>query len=325
MSLGSKPIRKIRTARTALVVITSSLLMTMSTPSAIAGTPTFGSLDSVGVSTDGYLRLQGWAATADHPTTDLGVRALIDGSHSLLSYKVGNVYRPDVKASLGSQYSDHLGFDVNLPAPSGSHTVCMEAQNGGVYNQIGSCKTYSMPAFQGGALRRPIGGNYVVPPGTLVSRDYTINGASSAEATTIKTAASSWNNSPAWVHWNYQVSANQGSTDVYYDYYSFDGYGLTTQYFTDGTSSSGAPNVLLEKAYKYAYVQMNRDFITSDEQLQKSSAHELGHALGLFHPPSGNTSVMNQGAVGSQGVSDTPTAYDASSLDLLYPRTYNGH
>lgn len=70
---------------------------------AYAQSPAVGWLDTVGTYTDGMIRVTGWAATADAPQASLGIRVKIDGQLSLLAYKVGQVYRPDVRAFLGSR------------------------------------------------------------------------------------------------------------------------------------------------------------------------------------------------------------------------------
>lgn len=114
------------------------------TPNAWAGSAVIGWVDGVTVHSDGTITVRGWAATSDSPTAHIGVRVLIDGHHSLLSFKVGNDYRPDVPAVIGSKYSSYLGYTKTVPAPSGTHTVCVEGQNNGVYNVLSGCRTYSM-------------------------------------------------------------------------------------------------------------------------------------------------------------------------------------
>lgn len=70
---------------------------------------------------------------------------------------------------------------------------------------------------------------------------------------------------------------------------------------------------------------MNTSTISNTAQMQKSGAHELGHSIGLSHPPSGGMfSVMTQGSVGDANVSTTPSTYDVGSSDILYPRSYFG-
>lgn len=53
----------------------------------------------------------------------------------------------------------------------------------------------------------------------------------------------------------------------------------------------------------------------SDFTRTKVATHELGHALGLAHPPSTKTSVMKQGKLSY----NKPQSYDVSELKRRYP------
>jgi len=46
----------------------------------------------------------------------------------------------------------------------------------------------------------------------------------------------------------------------------------------------------------------------------KVATHEFGHNIGLAHPPSGTTSIMNQGYLSY----NTPRQYDINDLNTLY-------
>ena len=48
------------------------------------------------------------------------------------------------------------------------------------------------------------------------------------------------------------------------------------------------------------------------------AGHEAGHALSLFHPISGVTSMMNTGQVAAS-IPMTASAYDQANVRIMYP------
>ena len=56
----------------------------------------------------------------------------------------------------------------------------------------------------------------------------------------------------------------------------------------------------------------------ADPVRRKVAGHEAGHALGLFHPPNGVTSMMNQGYP-SASTPMSASAYDEANVRMIYP------
>lgn len=160
-----------RLLRLAFMAASVIAVLAVGMPQAYALSQCVGALDQITVIPDGMIRVRGWALTSDYPTTPLGIRVLIDGQPSLITYRLANEYRPDVGAAFPG-YGDYHGFEFHVPAPSGTHTVRIEAQNSGVYNVIGAQSSYSMAPFQAGGLRRFSGGSFTYNPGVLLFLPY---------------------------------------------------------------------------------------------------------------------------------------------------------
>ncbi len=83
-----------------------------------------GFVDQV-ATTAGSVRLTGWALDTD-TSSPIGVHVYVDGSYAGATTADGD--RPDIAAAFPSAGSRH-GFTVEVPAPSGRHTVCAYAIN----------------------------------------------------------------------------------------------------------------------------------------------------------------------------------------------------
>src|SRR5690349_21500053 len=129
------------------VVIALPVMMFGSKASALS--PSIGYLDGIIlVNPDTQQALiWGWALTSDYPAAALGVRIKVDGSIYPMpspGYILANAYRPDVGAAYPG-YGDYHGFLAWVTVPWGTHTLCAQAQNSGVYSNLINCYTYSMP------------------------------------------------------------------------------------------------------------------------------------------------------------------------------------
>lgn len=86
----------------------------------------FGSIDGVSGRPDGTIRVSGWVADPETSApTDVGI--LLDGAQVVV--QPTDVARPDVEAVYG--LGAVRGYDIQFPAPPGSHTVCVIAGNVG--------------------------------------------------------------------------------------------------------------------------------------------------------------------------------------------------
>jgi hypothetical protein len=135
--------------RAVVVVLIGTAVWTFPQPRrTLALSPAVGWLDTVVAvnSSSGQILIQGWALTSDYPLAALGVRIKIDGLLYPMpspGYILANTYRPDVGAAYPG-YGDYHGFYAWVTAPPGVHTVCTQAQNSGVYNDLSGCRGYSM-------------------------------------------------------------------------------------------------------------------------------------------------------------------------------------
>jgi hypothetical protein len=297
----------------------------VSAPTASALSVVEGYLDSVTPNANGTIRVVGWAATRDAPLAQIGVRAKIDGTRDLLNFKVDGSARPDVKAYLENKYgvtfSNLLGFDKIFPAPSGTHTVCMEGQNSGVYNDLNTCRSYTIATFPGGSnsLKLFTGGAWAHTPGNYLHKTYTIaNGTRSAA---IQSGANSWTATSTRLFMDLSATVTSDSNDIVQAAIAQSWFALTTRHPSPGCDIG--TQVVLGCTISWSRIDFNTNTITNDTQAQKTTAHELGHAFGLSHPPSGNASVMNQGVVGGN-VTLTPSSFDVGDTNILYPNTYTG-
>jgi hypothetical protein len=273
---------------------------------ALALSPTFGWLDNITLYTDGTLRVEGWAATSDYPTTPLGIRVLIDGQHAIPNFRSANEYRPDVGAAYPG-YGNYHGFNFTVPVPTGLHTVTIEAQNSGVYNTIDGSRTYNLTSVD----RLFRGGSILAIPGSAVPQTYW-RSISNPYASNIDWAASKWNNTATYLDLTYTSSESASKVRFYTGTYTGDWPAVTYTHYCANPASLNITGC--------AYAVTNIYFDTADmtSYPTKVAAHEFGHAWGLAHPPSNFSSVMLGGAPGGLVVQD-PSAQDTARFNRLYP------
>jgi hypothetical protein len=83
------------------------------------------------------IRVAGWTADGDAPTTPLTVRISVDGA--LAQTLTANASRPDVAAAYPAFGAAH-GYDVTIPASSSAKTVCVTAVNVGSGSDTAYCQ-----------------------------------------------------------------------------------------------------------------------------------------------------------------------------------------
>jgi len=83
------------------------------------------------------IRVAGWTADGDAPTTPLTVRISVDGA--LVQTATANGSRPDVAAAYPKFGAAH-GYDVTVPASPSANTVCFTAVNVGSGSDKTSCQ-----------------------------------------------------------------------------------------------------------------------------------------------------------------------------------------
>jgi len=113
------------------------------------GQAPLGGLDWVAGS-DGGIRLAGWAFDPDQPSTDLQIAVYLDGV-GVGWFGTGGP-RADVNAAYG--ISGNHGFELSIPAGSGTHTVQVYAINvaGGTGNPMLGSRTVNVGAVPVGSL-----------------------------------------------------------------------------------------------------------------------------------------------------------------------------
>lgn len=134
--------------RIVLAVIVAFLGSIVPTEAVSALSPSVGHFDLIAETNPEtqQIRIAGWALTSDYPTTPLGVRVLVDGAVYPMpspGYFYANTYRPDVGAAYPG-YGNWHGFHAWVTVPFGSHQVCVQAQNTGVYTTLTNCHSYNM-------------------------------------------------------------------------------------------------------------------------------------------------------------------------------------
>jgi hypothetical protein len=287
---------------------------------------TFGALDSVTPNANGTAVVSGWAATSDNKTQALGVRALIDGQFVLApnEYRFANKYRPDVAAAICCGYSNYTGFTFTIPWPAdltGTHVVCIEAQNSGVYNNI-SCLPENIPGRTNPIVSQTtpnqwnyLGGTYNLFPGATVNLTY-YRPAGTYDAA-IDAAMLDWSRSAT----NLLLSrtTTQSGANLQFSVVSSLGF-LVRGEANSGPNCESNSNLVLSCVRQIATIRLASGVLGSNQaEAQKTAGHEAGHAFGLGHPRAGQTSIMNSGQISSSTPQTTSTT-DWAKINILYPR-----
>jgi hypothetical protein len=115
-----------------------------------AGGPPFGALDGVQPGPD-TIRVSGWVIDPDSPAP-ASVHVYVDGRATVLT---ANTTRSDVGASYASYGNGH-GFNQIIPAPPGTHQVCVYGINisGPPGNTTLGCRTVTIGGSPRGSLDR---------------------------------------------------------------------------------------------------------------------------------------------------------------------------
>lgn len=264
-------IRRRREAFAVLLMLVLGMLV-LSPTQAKALSPTFGYLDIVqGPMAPGVLRVVGWAATSDFPTTALGIRVLIDGAVDDRYYMLANTFRPDVGAAYPG-YGNNHGFDFTIAVPTndagtaGGHTICAEAQNSGVYNQLTNCYFYNL------SLSPFFGARFDHPHGSLLRADYHNFDSYGAE---IDSAMANWQNTPTPI---LASPVNNGTQKLNF-FTLMNGPPGAAGETTWNPGKNVGTTIVTATIFLYS-VEMNK--LTFDQR-KGVAGHEAGHAFGLTH------------------------------------------
>ena len=184
-----------------------------------------------------------------------------------------------------------------------------------MYNNLSMQLSYTMAGPSG---YRFWGGSFEALPGsTLAYQWYRSNTTFDWQ---IDTAMQAWDDTATNLQLSRSATNNGTKFNFYPANYNQGWLGLTTIYPCPGNSKP--VGVAFQCFYGHAQIDLDIPSLNSvsDNQKRKVAGHEAGHALGLWHPPSGSTSMMNQGLI-SGGTPMTPTAYDVANTQTLYPNS----
>lgn len=153
-----------------------------------------------------------------------------------------------------------------------------------------------------------LGGHWSHVNGQSLYIYYNVGG---AYASLERYAAASWTQTPTKVY-VYDANGN-GSVNFYDTGIAPPAVGIAGYSDIHPCSGNGC---IYTSADIYMYTQTHSSY--SDFIKQKTACHELGHVLGLAHPPASDTStatIMRQGVLSY----NTPQQYDSDQINGLYP------
>jgi hypothetical protein len=304
---------------------------------------TFGALDAVYPNNNGTAVVTGWAATSDNKTQALGVRARIDGNLVLApnEYRFANKYRPDVATNVCCGYSAYLGSTFTIPWPADlpattHHTVCIEVQNSGVYNQI-SCLPENIPGRTAPIISQTtvnrwnfFGGTYNLFPGVAVAVTYFRP--ADGFAGDIDAAMNSWQASQTNVTrtrilptsvWNLAMKAKTTPLVALIALaVVFSGCGKTTQRVANaGSTTSTAPSD--SSTQQVSTVQGNRLVFNSLAELSKASVAVItGKVAAVGNPYIDEGSKGEGGKDAKHGIVLTPVSFTVESVVAGDPKDF---
>lgn len=122
-------VRRVLPAVVAVPAAVAVAVVTLGSASASADDPfpsqPIGWVEHATATTSATLHLTGWTADLDAPTTNLVVSGLVDGHVAVQT--TTSLARPDVARSY--DVGPTAGFVLDVPVPSGNHTVCLVSGN----------------------------------------------------------------------------------------------------------------------------------------------------------------------------------------------------
>ncbi len=142
---GPVPVVRRRTVLIGVLAIVAALLIPAvlrAAPAHAATGAPIGALDAVTISPDGKIRIQGWAADPDAPTTSINVA--ISDNGTVVATSNASIARADIASALPA-YGPKHGYSYDLAAVDASHSICVTADNIGAGSdlQLG-CRTITV-------------------------------------------------------------------------------------------------------------------------------------------------------------------------------------
>jgi cell wall-associated NlpC family hydrolase len=149
------------------------------TAAQIAAHSPSGALEAARTQSATNLGVRGWASDPDNRAVSIKVVAYLDGAAAVTA--TASIPRPDLVSS--QQVGPAAGYSLSIPAPAGSHNVCVWAVNIGIgNNKFLGCAALSNPAvtmLAGPAPATPAANTKIVTLAkTFIGKPYVWGGAS---------------------------------------------------------------------------------------------------------------------------------------------------